>query len=62
MVRHLGGLEGLNADIQDKKHRTPLHIATEKGNTRMMDFLVDKCKASLSKRTKVCECFLKKLS
>ena len=31
MVRYLGGLDGLNADIPDKKHRTPLHIATEKG-------------------------------
>lgn len=53
MVRYLGGLEGLNPDIQDKKHRTPLHIATEKGNTRMMDYLVDKCRASLTHRTKV---------
>ena len=40
MVRYLGGLEGLNADIQDKKHRTPLHIATERGNTRMMVSLI----------------------
>lgn len=53
MVRYLGSLTGLNPDIQDKKHRSALHIAAEKGNTRMMDFLVDKCKASLSHRTKV---------
>ena len=66
MVRYLGGLDGLNANIQDRKHRTPLHIATERGNTRMMDYLVDKCKASLTYRTKVSvtfesECFLERL-
>lgn len=32
--------------------RVPVHIAAERGHTTIVDLLVDKCKASISARTK----------
>lgn len=45
----------LKADpnIPDKQDRTPLHIATERGETGIVELLADKFKASVHERTKV---------
>jgi len=43
---------GANPNLKDVEERTPLHIATDKGNVKLVDLLVDKFKASVHERTK----------
>lgn len=44
---------GALGDVKDKHDKTPLHLATEKGHYKIVDFLIDKYKASIHTRTKV---------
>ncbi len=46
-------MNGANPNIQDKLERTPLHLATENGHMKAVDFLTEKFKASIHERTKV---------
>ncbi len=46
-------MNGANPNIQDKLERTPLHLATENGHMKAVDFLTEKFKASVHERTKV---------
>ena len=50
---------GANPNIQDKLERTPLHLATENGHMKAVDFLTEKFKASVHERTKVIQTFEK---
>src|SRR5690625_3391539 len=44
---------GAKPNIQDKQDRTPLHLATENGHMKTVDFLTEKFRASVHERTKV---------
>ena len=35
-----------------QQDKSPLHVATERGHTEIVDLLIDKCKTSVSARTK----------
>ena len=41
-----------NCNIGDTEDRTPIHLAAERGFTRLVDFLIEKFKASIYDRTK----------
>ena len=43
---------GANPNLKDLDEKTPLHIATEKGNHKLVELLVDKFRASVHERTK----------
>lgn len=45
---------GAKPNLQDKQERTPLHLATENGHMKTVDFLTEKFRASVHERTKVC--------
>lgn len=51
MVKYLYQMKA-NPNFTDKMDRVPVHIAAERGHTTIVDLLVDKCKASISARTK----------
>ncbi|XP_033736705.1 serine/threonine-protein phosphatase 6 regulatory ankyrin repeat subunit A-like isoform X2 [Pecten maximus] len=51
MVKYLYQMKA-NPNLTDKFDRGPVHIAAERGHTNVVDLLVDKCKASISARTK----------
>lgn len=42
-----------NPDVCDNEEKTPLHIATERGFSKIVAMLTDKFKANLDKRTRV---------
>ena len=44
---------GAKPNLQDKQERTPLHLATENGHMKTVDFLTEKFRASVHERTKV---------
>ena len=35
-----------------QQDKSPLHVATERGHTEIVDLLIDKCKTSVAARTK----------
>lgn len=43
-----------NPNLIDLEDRTPLHIATQLGHVGVVELLIDKYKASVHHRTKVC--------
>lgn len=51
MVRMFYAMGALG-DVKDKQDKTPLHLATEKGHYKIVDFLIDKYKASIHTRTR----------
>uniref|UniRef100_A0A8W8JLN2 Uncharacterized protein n=1 Tax=Magallana gigas TaxID=29159 RepID=A0A8W8JLN2_MAGGI len=51
MVKYLYQMKA-NPNFTDKMDRVPVHIAAERGHSAIVDLLVDKCKASISARTK----------
>ena len=45
-------LSRANANISDHEERLPIHLAAERGHTRLVEFLVDKFRASVYERTR----------
>ena len=41
-----------NCSVGDMEQRTPIHLAAERGFTKLVDFLIEKFKASIYDRTK----------
>ena len=38
--------------VHTQQDKSPLHVATERGHTEIVDLLIDKCKTSVAARTK----------
>ena len=38
--------------VRTQQDKSPLHVATERGHTEIVDLLIDKCKTSVAARTK----------
>ncbi|XP_076081609.1 uncharacterized protein LOC143052446 isoform X2 [Mytilus galloprovincialis] len=51
LVKYLYQMKA-NPNLSDRMDRVPVHLAAERGHTTIVDLLVDKCKASISARTK----------
>lgn len=49
---YIRSVELYNPFLYIQMDRVPVHIAAERGHTTIVDLLVDKCKASISARTK----------